>query len=172
MRRIILIIALMLANVAAMSQIKVPGTRVTFDFPNQGWKFLKTITVDKTTTVYLYSYTGEKFVDPSGEKTPPFMRVYVKKNYTDDILNLAYARFLQQPFQSINEYFEGLPAEGGIGYLGAYTSTTDETDYKFQMIYFKDKNNAIEIRLETTIDTYDKMEKEFDAVRKTVKIVQ
>ena len=97
------------------------------------------------------------------------MRIYVKQNYSDSPFELAYERSVQQPFQSREEYMEGLTGKDGIGYIGAYTGVDDGKDYQFRMIYFRDGSNVVEIRMETTLDTYEEMDKEFDEVMKTVR---
>ena len=155
-RHIIMLALLFGLGFSAMSQIRIPGTTVSFQFPNGGWKYLKTMNPAKNTTVYLYSYSARVVVDKSGEEVTPFMRIYVKQNYSDSPFELAYERSVQQPFQSLEEYMEGLPGKDGIG-------------YKFRMIYFRDGNNVVEIRMETTLDTYDEMAKEFEDVMKTIR---
>lgn len=161
---------LLMAHLSATAQIHIPNTRVTFEFPNGGWKYLNTFQPDKDVTVYLYSYMAQDIIDNDGDTIPPFMRIYVRRNYAEGAFDLAYARYSQQPFQSLDEYFDGLPTKDGIGYIGAYASASDEKNYQFRMIYFKDRNNGIEIRLETTKDTFDKMDDEFRKIMKTVRI--
>ena len=163
---------LLLLSAAATAQIKVPGTNVTFDFPSSDWKFQKTFNYDKKTTAHLYAYIGKKFVDPTGEATQPFMLVYAVKDYKQSIFDFIQKRYEQQPYWSIYEYMENIPGDEGMGHIAAYTNPSDQNDYKLQMIHFKDKNTAFEIRLETTIDTYDAMEEEFGAILKSVKISQ
>lgn len=55
MRKTILLSLMLSFATLLVAQIKVPGTNVQFSFPNGGWKYLQTTTVDKNTTVYLYS---------------------------------------------------------------------------------------------------------------------
>lgn len=168
---IVLFFALaMFVSFTAESQIRIPDTRVVFNFPDGGWKYLKTLQPDKNITVYLYAYIAKDIVDNDGDTIPPFMRIYVHKNYSEDVFDLAYSRYSQQPFQSLEEYVDGLPTKDGIGYIGAYTSAIDGKDYQFRMIYFKDRNNGIEIRLETTRDTFEKMDREFTRVMKSVRV--
>ena len=169
LKHIIFVFSLLIA-LSAGAQIKVPGTNVTFRFPNGGWKFLQTTKVDKNTDVYLYSYNAKYVVDSVGDTIIPFMRIYVKKNYKGSVYDMAYSRFLKQPFQSLDEYFDGLPSADGIGYLGAYTSDEDRKDYEFRMIYFKDNTTALEIRLETSRDNYDDFEEEFLSILHSVTI--
>jgi hypothetical protein len=78
---------------------------------------------------------------------------------------------MKQPFQSVDEYTKGpgLPRKGGIGYMGAYTNPADQKDYQFLMTYFKDKNTIVEFRLETTKDTFEEMEFEFNDILGTLK---
>ncbi|MBR1517587.1 MAG: hypothetical protein IJ620_05545 [Bacteroidales bacterium] len=170
-RHILPLMAMLMVATFAMAQIKIPHTNVSFRFPNGGWKYLKTITPKSSDAViYLYSYDGKTIVDAAGDTVPPFMRVYVRRNYADSPFELAYERSLQQPFQSLSEYVDGLPGNDGIGYIGAYTSASDGKDYQFRMIYFKDQSSCIEIRLETTLDTFESMDGEFQDVLKSVKI--
>ena len=168
-RHIVMLALLLGLGFSAMSQIRIPGTTVSFQFPNGGWKYLKTMNPAKNTVVYLYSYSARTIVDKTGEEVTPFMRIYVKQNYSDSPFELAYERSVQQPFQSLEEYMEGLPGKDGIGYIGAYTGADDGKDYQFRMIYFRDGSNVVEIRMETSLDTYEEMDKEFDEVMKTVR---
>ena len=64
----------------------------------------------------------------------------------------------------------GLPTSEGMGYVGAYNSYSDNKDYQFRMIYFKDKNTAFEFRAETTLDTYDAFDKEFHDIMQSIAI--
>lgn len=127
---------------------------------------MSTNKVDNNVTVYLYSYSKETVYDNKGDVVIPFMRIYVRKNYSGTVFDLAYLRYNNQPFQAIEEY----PFKNGLGYWGGYTSNEDGKDYFFQMVYFKDRNTAIEIRLETSRDSYDKFEKEFKAILNTIKL--
>lgn len=170
MRKIFLTLVFLLAGLLASAQISLPGTNLSFDFPSNGWKYLQTTNVDKNVTVYLYSYKASNVVDSVGDTVIPFMRIYVRKNYTGSVYDLAYSRFMTQPFQALDEYSEGLPAPGGLGYVGAYNDNSDGKDYMFRMIYFKDKNTIFEIRMETTLDTYPAMEEEFLSVLQTIKV--
>ena len=170
MRKIFITILFAFAAFCGMAQVTIPGTGVSFDFPSHGWKFLQTTNVDKNTTVYLYSYKAANVVDSVGDTVIPFMRIYVKKNYSGSVYDLAYTRFMTQPFQALDEYTEGLPAPQSLGYVGAYHDTKDLKDYMFRMIYFKDKSTILEVRMETTLDTYEAMEPEFLSVLKTFTI--
>ena len=98
------------------------------------------------------------------------MRIYVRPNYKGNMFELAYSRFTSQPFQSMNEYYDGIPGTEGIGYIGAYRNTNDGKDYQFRMIYFKDDDNAIEVRIETTTDTYADFDRTFDNILRTFTI--
>jgi hypothetical protein len=75
------------------------------------------------------------------------------------------------PYQSLWEFSEGqgLPASGGLGYIGAYTNPSDEKDYQFYMTYFKDKKTFVEFRLETTKDTFEQMNFEFTDILGSIK---
>lgn len=162
--------ALLAFSAAALAQISIPQTRVQFSFPNGGWKFLEAQQIDKNAAVYLYSYNAEAVVDKMGDTILPFMRIYVRNNHLGSVYDFAYKRYLQQPFQSIEEYSTGMPGEQGLGYLGGYTNTDDGKDYAFRMMYFKDKTTLFEIRIETTTDTYRRFEKEFDGIMKSFTI--
>lgn len=169
MRRLLLTLALVLAfAMTGRSQIHVPDTPVSFDFPHGGWKYLQTISVDKNTTAYLYSYCNRYVVDSKGDTILPHLRIYVRKNYSGSALELAYERHCRQPFQPLNEYMDGLPGSEGIGYIGAYSNFDDHKDYQFKMIYFKVKNTIYEFRLETTRDTYETFEPEFDEILNSI----
>lgn len=170
MRKIVILLAFVMASVWGIAQITVPGTNVTFDFPNKGWKFLQTTNVDKNTAVYLYSYSAKNVVDAEGDTIIPFMRIYVKKDYDESVYDLAYGRWMKQPFEAIEEYMDGLPTDKGVGYVGAYTDLNDKKDYMFRMIYFKDRTNILEVRLESTLDTYKEMEPEFLSILSTFKV--
>lgn len=152
------------------AQITVPNTNVTFSFPRGGWKYLQTLAVDRNTVAYLYSYCGKYVLDNRGDTILPHLRVYVKKNFDGTALDMAYMRYLNQPFQSLSESVEGLPGSGGISYVGAYNNLDDHKDYKFQMMYFMVKNTVFEFRLETTLDTYPQFEKEFTEIMKSVTV--
>lgn len=170
MRKFIFLVvfSLVLAG-SAQSQITVPGTTVSFSFPNGGWKYLQTTPIDKNTVAYLYSYCGKFVTDSKGDTILPHLRIYVEKNYSGSAYDMAYLRYLNQPFQSLSESVEGLPGSGGISYVGAYNNLDDHKDYKFQMMYFMVKNTVFEFRIETTLDTYSQFEKEFRAIMNTVK---
>jgi len=163
--------ALFLLALAAFSslsaQIRIPDTKVSFDFPNGGWKYLQTSKINESTNVYLYSFSSKYIVDAAGDTVIPFMRIYVRKNFSGTVYDLAYSRFMTQPFQSLDEF--NYP-NGSFGYLGAYSNEEDGKDYEFRMIYLKDGNTALEIRLETTLDTYDQFEQEFLDILNTIKI--
>lgn len=162
---LLLSIVLTLASLAS-AQIKIPGTHVSFSFPNDEWKYLQTTTVDKNTTVYLYSFAGHYVIDNTGDTTLPFMRIYVRKHFDGDLYQMAYQRFLTQPFESLDEYsYE----DGSIGYLGAYTNEKDRKDYEFRMVYMKERNTVIEIRLETTRDNYDEFDETFLSILNSIK---
>ncbi len=167
MKRIALVICCMIVGFAAMSQNRIPGTPVAFDFPRGGWKYLETIKVDENTNVYLYSFSRNEVIDGEGDTILPNMRIYVRKNYTKGVFDLVMERYMKNPYQSINEYMDNLPAEG-IGYNGIYQDRKDGKYYRFDMIYFKDKTTAFEFRLETTSDTYNDFEEEFAQILQTV----
>lgn len=164
--KLIILAILISAALNGFAQIKIPDTRVSFNFPNQGWKYLETTKVNNDAVVYLYSYSGSYVIDSVGDTIIPFMRIYVRKNYSGTVYDMAYSRFMSQPFQSLDEYIYN---DGSIGYLGAYTNDEDNKDYEFRMVYMKDRNNCIEIRLETSRDNYDDFDEEFLLILKSVK---
>lgn len=170
MKRHLLFFALLCAFIPFSSaQVRIPATHVSFQFPQGGWKYQNTFKIDKNTNVYLYTYTAALVTDSLGDTILPFLRIYVKQNYKDDIYSLAFSRFSQQPFQSLLEYTDGIPAPG-LGYVGAYSSASDNKDYQFRMIYFKDGDTALEFRAETTFDTFNQFDDLFDEILRTVKI--
>lgn len=155
------------AAVLVSAQIKIPDTRVSFSFPNGGWKYLETTKISNDVNVYLYSYAKTYVVDNAGDTVIPFLRIYVRKHFSGTVFDIAYSRFMAQPFQAFDEF----PfSTGGLGYTGAYSNEKDNKDYEFRMVYLIDGNTAIEMRLETTLDTYEKFEKEFTDITNTVKI--
>lgn len=162
-----LILTLLLTLSCMVSaQIKIPGTSYSFSFPNNDWRYLETTTVDKNTNVYLYCYSGHYVVSSTGDTTLPFMRIYVRKHFNGSIYDMIYQRSLTQPFQSLDEYTYD---DGSMGYLGAYTSPNDKKDYEFRMVYLKEKNTMIEIRLETLLDTYDEFDEMFLTILNSIK---
>ncbi|MBP5547721.1 MAG: hypothetical protein J6X58_02370 [Bacteroidales bacterium] len=163
LKRLPLLIMLAI-TIAASAQIKIPETKVSFSFPNGGWKYLETNKINNNTVVYLYSYSKENVVD-NGDTVIPFMRIYVRKNFQGSVFDLAYQRFTTQPFESLGEY----PFLDGLGYQGIYADDGDNKEYQFRMVYIKDRTTAIEIRLETSRGTYDKFDKEFMSILNTVK---
>ncbi|MBR4505555.1 MAG: hypothetical protein IKP21_02135 [Bacteroidales bacterium] len=168
----ILVTALLLAvSTVATAQIGIPGTQVTFRLNSDDWRYLRTFQLDDGADVYLYCYIGQLLLDDEGDTVLPFLRIYVNEDYDGDIYELAYERYMQQPFQSLNEYTHGsgLPKRGGLGYVGAYTSPSDQKDYQFMMTYFKDGDVTVEFRLETTKDTFQEMEFEFNDILESIK---
>ena len=161
MKKYIIILALMAFTTIASAQIKIPGTRYSFQFPTDEWKFLQTTNVDKNCSVYLYSFNGRYVVDNAGDTTLPFMCIYVRKHYDGSVYDIAYQRFQQHPYQSLDEYPFG---DGGIGYLAAYTDRKDNKDYEFRMVYIKDRSTIIEVRLETTVDNFEEFDEMFQSI--------
>ena len=154
----------------ARAQIVIPGTSVTFSLGDKEWQYLRTFKLDDGANVFLYSYIGEVLVDASGDTVIPFLRIYVRENYGGDVYQLAYDRYVKQPFQSLREYTKGpgLP-HGGLGYEGIYTSPSDGRDYRFLMTYFKDRRTVVEFRLETSRSTWETMKGRFTDLLNTVK---
>lgn len=165
-RKPIVLILLLAAATSLSAQIKIPETNVSFDFPSGGWKYLQTSKLSENTVIYLYSYSADYVIDNSGDTIIPFMRIYVRKNYDGTVYDLAYSRFMVQPFQSLDEK---LHPNGILEYLGAYTNEDDGKDYEFKMVYVKDRNNILEIRLESTVDTFEEFEKNFSEIINSIK---
>ena len=172
MKRLLIVTVFALMCHAALCQISIPSTNVTFNLPEGNWKYLQTKNIDKNTNVYLYYYAGNTLIDSVGDTVLPFLRIYVRKSYSGEVYELAYERYLQQPFETLKEYDNGLVTDDAMGYDGAYTSQSDGKDYRFKMIYFRDKKNIIEFRLETTRDTFKEMVDEFDDIIDSIEIGQ
>lgn len=170
-KRLLAIAVLLLTATVASAQLTIPGTNVTYRLNNEDWRYLRTFELAEGGDVYLYCYTGHVLVDMEGDTVLPFLRIYVNRNYDGDLYDLAYERYEAQPFQSLKEYSKGngLPSDGGIGYIGAYTNPSDQKDYQFFMTYFKDKGTSVEFRLETTKDTFEEMEFEFTDILSSIK---
>lgn len=158
----------MAAN-TVQAQVAIPGTKVQYKFPSK-WKYLSSEKVDANTTQFLYYYNA-KVVASKGDTTLPFLRIYVRKNYTKSVYDFVFERYSREPYQSLDDYTQGLglPKTGGMGYVGAYTNLKDKKDYQFRMVYFKVQNTIVEFRLETTRATYPQMEKEFEAILRSIK---
>ncbi len=167
----LMMFTMLMVTGTAMSQITIPGTEVSFRLNGEDWRYLRTYKMDDGADMYLYCYTREVFVDAEGDTALPFLRIYVRPNYTDDLYDLIYERYERLPYQAIDDYTKGpgLPKSGGVGYVGLYTNPADGKDYKFIMTYFKSLNTVVEFRLETTEDTFHEMEFEFDDVLNSIK---
>lgn len=168
-RHWLLLAAMLLVSGAAVAQLTIPGTAIAFQLNNDEWRYLRTFKADHGTTYY-YCYVGEVLLDAEGDTVLPTLRIYVRENYAGDVYELAYDRYLEQPFQSLNEFTKGpgLPKSGGLGYEGIYTKPSDKHDYRFMMTYFKDRRTIVEFRLETTRETYEDMEVKFRNILKTI----
>ncbi len=169
MRKTILLSVMLAFATLISAQIKVPGTNVQFSFPHGGWKYLQTTVVDKNTTVYLYSYAARDVIDEMGDTVLPHLRVYVRKNYDKSVYDLSYDRFNQLPYQTLSDFQPTVP--GSLGLIGAYQSVLDNKSYEFRMVYLKDKNTAVEFRTETTVDTFDEFDKEFQEIIATLRVL-
>lgn len=155
----------------AAAQVTIPNTSLSLSISNETWRYLRTFKLDDGADIYLYYYIGHDVVDAEGDTVLPYLRIYVNTNYDGDLYSLVYDRYMLQPYQSLNEYTHGLglPAAGGLGYDAVYTSPGDGKDYRFLMTYFKDRKAYVEIRLETTSDTFGEMEFEFKDLLGTLK---
>ncbi len=158
------LMAFMFLGNALQAQVAIPGTRVQYTFPSK-WNYLTSKKIDQNTTVFHYYYTA-KIVVSKGDTALPYLRIRVTKNYTGTLYDYVYDRYVQEPYQPLNDYTTGLglPKSGGMGYIGAYTNLTDKRDYQFRMVYFKIQNTVVEFRLETTRETYPQMAKEFESI--------
>ena len=167
----VVLVALMAFAASASAQITIPGTNVSFRLNNDDWRYLRTFKLDDGADIYLYYYVGRVLVDLEGDTVLPCLRIYVNEGYEGDVYELAYDRYMLQPFQSVDEYTHGpgLPKSGGIGYMGAYTNPSNRKDYQFFMTFFKSRKAAVEFRLETTKDTFEEMEFEFRDILGTLK---
>ena len=174
MKRILkaLVVAAMVAlSVQAAAQVGIPGTGLTLRINSEDWRYLRTFKLDDGADVYLFYYVAHDMVDAAGDTVLPCLRIYVNEQYDGDLYSLVYDRYMLQPYQSLDEYTHGLglPKNGGLGYDGIYTNPSDGKDYRFLMTYFKDRKAMVELRLETTSDTFGEMEFEFRDLLGTLK---
>lgn len=167
----LLLAALFVISGTAMAQLNIPGTAFVFELNGDEWRYLRNFKDGDGANVYYYCYVGEVLLDDQGDTVLPTLRIYVRDNYASDVYELAYDRYLNQPFQSLNEYTkgDGLPRQGGLGYEGIYTKPSDQHDYRFMMTYFKERRTIVEFRLETTSETYDEMEVKFRNILKSIR---
>ncbi|MBR5028083.1 MAG: hypothetical protein IKX51_02570 [Bacteroidales bacterium] len=167
--KILTIFALFIAShTATNAQITIPNGNFQFDFPNGKWKYLETLDVDEQTHLYLYS--GSPVVSKDNDTTLPFMRIYVKNNIgKKNSLDYAMERFLQQPFMIVDEFSTSplLPCKDAIGYIGLYSDEGNQKN-KFYMIYFVNKGALVELRLETTEETFESKKSDFEDILKTI----
>lgn len=161
---------MLMASLMAAAQVTVPGTNVTFNFPNGGWKYLQTTRVDANANVYLFTYSAENVVDAKGDTVLPCLRIFVRKNYDKSIYKFIMERFKAQPYQSLDEYTDGIPGTEGQGYIAAYTDQVDKKDYQMRMVCFKDGNTAIEFRLEAPMDIFPRFDKTFADIAATLAV--
>lgn len=164
-----LLMALAFGCATYAQTVTIPGTKAQFTFPSE-WSYLNTEQIDKNTSAYIYYYSAQYVVDEN-DTTLPFMRIIVRKNYSASLFDFVFERYASSPYQSLEDYTEGigLPSSGGMGYVGAYTNVRDEKDYQFRMVYFKEKNTVVELRLETTRGTFPLMEEEFLSILRSLK---
>ena len=153
---------------SAQSEQRIPGTNVKYTFPSK-WKYLKTTEIDKNTSLYLFCYKQQTVVSQA-DTALPYLCIYVRKDCDKQLPELVFERFMQQPYQTLDEYLTGpgLPTKGGMGYVGLYTHPKNNKEYAFRMVYFKEGSTAIEFRLETTRATYPQMEAEFVQILKSL----
>jgi hypothetical protein len=168
MKKHILFIAMAISFMGLFAQVRIPDGNFSFELP-KGWKYLSTNKVDNRTKVYLYS--AQELVSAQGDTTLPFLRIYVRtatKNKT--AMELSIDRFMEQPFQTMEEYTSGLflPTRDAIAYLGANRDEVDGTENQFYILYFMHKNTAIEFRLQTTKETFEQVKNEFETILKSI----
>lgn len=171
LKMLIVATAIFICGSAMGQTIKIPGTEASLTLPSNNWQYLRTFTLDDGADIYVYYYNKTTILDGDGDTVLPCLRIYVNKNYTGDMYSLVYQRYSLQPYQSLKEYMHGpgLPKSGGLGYIGAYTNPKESKDYEFMMTYFKSGKAFVELRLETTKDTYKQMEDEFSSILKSLK---
>ena len=171
MKKTLLTMAIAIVATLAAAQVGIPGTQVTMRLNSDDWRYLRTFKLDDGADIYLYYYAGEVVVDGEGDTVLPSLRIYVQPDYEGDVYQFAYERYMVQPYQSGREYTRGpgLPRGGGLGHMGAYTNPSEQKDYQFLLTYFIADGAAVEFRLETTKDTFEQMEQEFNNILKTVK---
>lgn len=151
------------------AQITVPKGNFQFDFPGERWKYLETLDIDKSTTVYLYSRVKE-IVSANGDTVLPFLRIYVKSDIGNkNVMDMSMERFMQQPFNVVDEFStsEYFKAKDAIGYIGV-VKYNDTPDGQFYMIYFTNKGVLVEFRLETEKSTFATMKAEFEEILNTI----
>ena len=165
---LLVLLMIAMAGCMAQTQVTIPGTKVKYTFPGK-WNYLKADKVDKNTTVYFYYYSSRILVS-KGDTALPYLRIRVRKNFTGDLVDYVYDRYVAEPYQPLRDYTQGLglPKSGGMGYIGAYTNLGNKKDYQFRMVYFKVQNTIVEFRLETTRATYASMEKEFEDILRSL----
>lgn len=167
MRKTILLLLFTICFGTMMAQIRIPEANFAFELP-KGWKYLSTTKVDAKTKVYLYS-TNEIILN--GDTVLPHLRVYVKQNYRNKTaMEMSLDRFMAQPYQTLEEYTEGLflPTQDAIAYLGKNRDEEDGTENKFYTVYFIHKSSGVEFRLSTTEATFELMKEEFEIILKSV----
>ena len=171
MKKLLLFLSLLLSVSATAQRLTIPGTDVQYRLNSEDWVYVRTFEHPSGGDIYLYAYTGHEVIDLEGDTVLPFLRIYVVRDYDGDLYELAYERYEAQPYQSLKEYTkgDGLPASGGLGYIGAYTTPSDQKDYQFYMTYFYSKRTSVEFRLETTKDTFNEMDFEFKDILSSIK---
>ena len=77
------------------AQVGIPGTRIQYKFPSK-WKYLSSQKIDANTMQYLYCYTAKTIVS-KGDTALPFLRIYVRKNYTPSVYEFVFERYNKEP---------------------------------------------------------------------------
>ncbi len=170
MRRIIFLFTLLVAGVVASAQVSIPGTRVSFNFPDGGWKYLQTSQIDKESQVYLFVYEAKTVQDRAGDTVLPCLRIYVRNPYEGNMYKFIMERYTQQPYESLEEYTGTIGTAQSFGYVAAYEDPVDGKTYQMRMLSFKDGTAAIEFRLEVPIDLYPAFEKMFADIAATLQL--
>jgi hypothetical protein len=167
MKKNILLVALLVGFSSIFAQVRIPDGNFSFELP-KGWKYLSTTKVDNKTKVYLYSHP--EIVD--GKDTIlPYLKIYVQSQYNSkNAMDMSLDRFMQHPFQRLEEYTEGLflPNNDAIAFLGVDRDEKDGTENQFYIVYFVHKNTAVEFRIQTTMSTFPELKDEFEEVLKSI----
>lgn len=167
MKKNILLLALLVGFSSIFAQVRIPDGNFSFELP-KGWKYLSTTKVDNKTKVYLYSHP--EIVD--GKDTIlPYLKIYVQSQYNSkNAMDMSLDRFMQHPFQRLEEYTEGLflPNNDAIAFLGVDRDEKDGTENQFYIVYFVHKNTAVEFRIQTTMSTFPELKDEFEEVLKSI----
>lgn len=163
-KSLILTLLALLSLTASAQQIRIPGTKAELQLPEGEWRYYQTEKLDKNTSSHLYYYAQEIVKEEDGDTVVPWVRVVVRKNFSGSPLDYVAERWAEQPYQLLDELTTGLPTSDAVSYRAAYTSPRDHGDYLFRLLYFKERNNVIELRAETSTATYERMAPIFESI--------